>query len=63
MRMVIILSEQERKALNRVAAEEMRMPRDQVRYIVREHLELRGMLADQQSCQKTAVKTKQGAAK
>ena len=53
MRMVIILNEQERQALNKAAADELRMPRDHVRYILREHLERHGMLASDQA-QRTA---------
>ena len=43
-RIVIILAEQERKALVELARHEMRYPRDQVRLILRQELERRGLI-------------------
>lgn len=47
MRMVITLSEPERLALTRIAKIEVRDPRDQIRYWLRQDAQARGLLPDE----------------
>lgn len=49
MRMTITLSEQERLALREMAKRDMRLPRDQVRFVLRQEFERRGLLEDKQA--------------
>lgn len=44
MRLQVILSDSEAKALARLSYAEMRDPREQIRFIVRSELERRGLL-------------------
>jgi hypothetical protein len=46
MRMVITLNEQERQALTKIAKLEVRDPRDQIRYWLRQDAQARGLLPD-----------------
>ena len=47
MRMTIILNDTERTALQAMASKSLRMPRDQVRYILRQELERGGFLSQE----------------
>lgn len=47
-RMTITLAEDERLALNRMAAAECRFPKEQIRYLVRQEAERRGLLTQEQ---------------
>lgn len=44
MRMTIFLDEEESVAIQAIAQQELRFPRDQVRFILRRELERRGLL-------------------
>jgi hypothetical protein len=63
MRMVITLNEQERQALTKIAGIEVRDPRDQIRYWLRQDAQARGLLPDDRpltgSGAETAVKVVQ----
>ena len=56
MRMTIILNDTERTALQAMASKSLRMPRDQVRYILRQELERGGFLS-QETRQAQAAQT------
>lgn len=59
-RVVVTLNSVEREALIKLAAVEIRTPRDQARYILRQELEQRGLLpADDQGFELRAVETTQ----
>jgi hypothetical protein len=45
-RVIVTLRNDEREALTRLALAEYRTPRDQARYILRQELERRGLLAN-----------------
>lgn len=44
MRMVLVLSEPERQALRAMSERDMRFPREQLRYLLRQEAERRGLL-------------------
>jgi hypothetical protein len=54
-RLTVILSDNERKALQTAAERELRPLRDQARYLLREALEKRGLLKAQRRCAKEAA--------
>ena len=46
MRMVLILNESERQALSAMSEHDMRFPREQLRYLLRQEAQRRGLLPD-----------------
>jgi aminoglycoside/choline kinase family phosphotransferase len=54
-RLTIVLSEEEREALQSIAQHELRAMRDQVRLIVRRDLERRGLLLPGQDAEAVGV--------
>jgi hypothetical protein len=59
VRMQVVLNQSEARALTQLADSEIREPRDQIRYILRQELEQRGLLPPSDTHQQAQAQNRQ----